>query len=218
VSSNIDLTAALFVDFTVATSTGSAGNSITQDIAEVLPQGAGGGGGGGLVLLEQHTASSSAHLDFTTAITSTYDSYEIELVNVLPASGSNNLYLEFSTDGGVTFDTSAIYDFAFNYSLAGGPNGGGGPVNQTAFDVAGGALGNVNFGANGVIYLRGPLSATLQKSITWNMTYYHDAFNAVFNFTSSGVYKNTAAVNALRFVMGTGNIASGTIRMYGRQK
>jgi len=45
VSSNIDLTAALFVDFTVATSTGSTGNSITQDMAEVLPQGAGGGGG-----------------------------------------------------------------------------------------------------------------------------------------------------------------------------
>jgi hypothetical protein len=47
VSSNIDLTAALFLDFTVATSTGNAGNSFTQDIAEVLPQGAGGGGGGG---------------------------------------------------------------------------------------------------------------------------------------------------------------------------
>jgi len=47
VSANIDLTAALFVDFTAATSTGNAGNLITQDIAEVLPQGAGGGGGGG---------------------------------------------------------------------------------------------------------------------------------------------------------------------------
>src|ERR1019366_1132909 len=58
VSASIDLTAALFVDFTVATSAGSALNSITQDIAEVLPQGAGGGGtAGALVLLEQHTAS-----------------------------------------------------------------------------------------------------------------------------------------------------------------
>ena len=47
VSSNIDLTAALYLDFTVATSAGNVGNSVTQDIAEVLPQGAGGGGGGG---------------------------------------------------------------------------------------------------------------------------------------------------------------------------
>jgi hypothetical protein len=46
VTSNIDLTAALFVDFTVATSAGSALNSITQDIAEILPQGGTGGGGG----------------------------------------------------------------------------------------------------------------------------------------------------------------------------
>ena len=46
VSAPIDLTAALFVDFTIATSVGNTGNAITQDIAEVLPQGAGGGGGG----------------------------------------------------------------------------------------------------------------------------------------------------------------------------
>jgi hypothetical protein len=45
VSSTIDLTAALFLDFTVATSAGNAGNSFTENIAEVLPQGAGGGGG-----------------------------------------------------------------------------------------------------------------------------------------------------------------------------
>ena len=34
---------------------------------------------GALVLLEQHTASSSATLDFTTCITSTYDEYVIEM-------------------------------------------------------------------------------------------------------------------------------------------
>lgn len=178
----------------------------------------GGGGGGGLVLLEQHTASSSASIDFTSAISSTYDTYEIELVNVLPASGSNNLYLEFSTDGGATFDTSAIYDFAYNYALANNTTGGDGHVNQAGFIVAGGALGNVNFGANGIVYLRGPLNATLQKSITWNIAYYHDAFNVIFQETAAGVYKNTTAVNAARFVLQTGNIASGTIRMYGRQK
>lgn len=37
VSSNIDLTAALFIDFTVATSTGSASNSITQRSGGIMP-------------------------------------------------------------------------------------------------------------------------------------------------------------------------------------
>lgn len=40
VSSNIDLTAALFVDFTVATSTGSASNAITQRVGSVMPDSA----------------------------------------------------------------------------------------------------------------------------------------------------------------------------------
>ncbi|MCX6357315.1 MAG: hypothetical protein NT045_05485, partial [Candidatus Aureabacteria bacterium] len=59
VSSTIDLTGVLYVDFTVATSTGNAGNSITQDIAEVLPQGAGGGGGGGSTFAPPYVTSDS---------------------------------------------------------------------------------------------------------------------------------------------------------------
>jgi hypothetical protein len=51
VSSAIDLTAALFVDFTVATSVGAAGNTFTQDIAEVLPQGAGASAAAGSTLV-----------------------------------------------------------------------------------------------------------------------------------------------------------------------
>lgn len=45
VSSNIDLTAALFIDFTVATSTGSASNSITQRGGYISPFVASSGGG-----------------------------------------------------------------------------------------------------------------------------------------------------------------------------
>lgn len=71
-SAAIDLTAALFLDFTVATSAGSGTNSFTQQIAEVLPQGAvgpagatgatgpSGAAGGGSVPTAGWTAQNSA--------------------------------------------------------------------------------------------------------------------------------------------------------------
>jgi hypothetical protein len=57
VSGTIDLTAALFVDFSVTTSTGNAGNSITQRSGAIMPQVATSGGGGGTVSFAQPYAT-----------------------------------------------------------------------------------------------------------------------------------------------------------------
>ena len=71
-----------------------------------------GSGGGGLVLLEQHTASASASLNFTTAITSAYDDYVFKLVGLVPATNNQDIEVRFSTDGGSTWITGT----AFYYS------------------------------------------------------------------------------------------------------
>ena len=46
----------------------------------------GGGGGGSFAILESHTASNSAELDFTTWYSSSYDVYQIEIINILPST------------------------------------------------------------------------------------------------------------------------------------
>src|SRR5271165_3582301 len=67
---------------------------------------AGAQGSGSFVLVEEHTAASSAALNFTTCLTATYDDYDIEFVSLLPASGSNDVMLQVSTNGGSTYDTA----------------------------------------------------------------------------------------------------------------
>jgi hypothetical protein len=183
---------------------------------EVGPLGSGGGGGGALVLLEQHTASSSATLDFTTCITSTYDEYLIEFHQVLPASGSNTFYMRCSTDGGSTYDSGSNYDaaFAYLYDNSGGSSGASG----TAFLLGGTNVAAATMGFNGSLRFFDPLNASLSKGYTQHTFYYHDSLNKMIQQQGSGRYASSAAVNALRFYFGSGDIASGTIRVYGIAK
>jgi hypothetical protein len=195
----------------------TTGHVLTVDPGETLGmKWAAGGGGGALVLLEQHTAANSATLDFTTCISATYDEYLIELHNVLPASGANNFYMRCSTDGGSTYDSGSNYNavFSYLYETGSGNVGAGG----TSFFLAGTNVGNSTMGVCGSLRLFDPLGSSLHKGYRQETFYYHDSLSAVITQTGVGRYKSNAAVNALRFFFGSGNIASGTIRVYGIAK
>ena len=60
----------------------------------------------GLNHLSTATASSSASLDFTSLITSTYDVYLIMLDEIMPATNAADLYLLLSGDNGSSFSSS----------------------------------------------------------------------------------------------------------------
>src|SRR3569833_11598 len=95
----------------------------------------------GLVLLEQHTASASASLVFTTCISSTYDEYQIQIVNLVPATNAVALYLAFSTDGGSTYDTtSGHYTWAQNYAIASSTGGNSGTTTGPGFVIGSSSL------------------------------------------------------------------------------
>lgn len=179
------------------------------------PAGApGGGGGGGLVLLEQHTASASAVLDFTTGITATYDSYMLDIVGLLAASASASLSLQVSTDGGATFETTN-YWYALNYlsSAAGAGN-----LTSAAAGLInlGGYVHTAGEGAMGEVRFRNPASV-LPKEFTINLAALHNDTNR-YVFRGAGWWVNTVAINAIRIKFDTGNITSGTVRLYGIAK
>lgn len=170
-----------------------------------------------LVLLEQHTASSSATLDFTTCISSVYDEYEIHFLNVLAATNSVTFQMLMSTDGGSTYDTSAIYQNNAGIWLVG--------VADAAYNNAatvGILQTNVNnlagYGISGKLTLTSPGSA-MYKSIAGMLNSVDvssgDRFVA---WAIANWYSNATAVNAFRFKMSSGNIASGTVRVYGVAK
>lgn len=187
----------------------------TYRLGSTAQGGAGGGGSSGaLVLLEQQTASNSATLDFAACITSTYDDYLIRLISVLPATAGANLNVRVSTDGGSTYDTSTNYYGAFLY----GPNTGSSGTVQTNTATSFPIFVSVDNtasrgGVAGEMGLFNPLDTSVPTTATFRV--YAAQAAAVFVGSGMGLWFSNTAVNAIRFLMSSGNIASGIIRFYG---
>jgi hypothetical protein len=176
----------------------------------------GGGGSGALVLLEQHTASSSASLAFTSWYSSSYDEYVIEFVTLIPATNGVSLWLQCSTNGGSTYDTtSANYEYGASSQRT---NGIGGGLSNGA--VSGHPWWNTDLsntasaGLSGSGKLFNPGSTAVNKVMIWE-SYGQNTTLDFYFIKWAGRYKSTSAVNAFRVITSSGNIASGTVRIYG---
>ena len=174
---------------------------------------------GGLVLLEEHTASSSAELDFTSWFSSAYDDYTIEIINLVPATNSVSLLLQFSTNGGSTYDSAANYNYARYYSSSTTTDAGNShstTENGLAFwdgDLSNSPAGSVTVSCK----LFGPGNTAVYKMATWTTYGVNAAANYYFQLFG-GHWRNTAAANAFRIITSSGNIASGIVRIYGFNK
>jgi len=177
---------------------------------------------GGLVLLEQHTASTSASLDFTTCITATYDEYLFELLNLIPATNNVNLWLRMSTDGGATYDSGTNYGWSVNRFSSGGGAFSGGNSGQASIVIDGGGAGDKvsnssNYGISGSLRLFSPSSTSLYKAASWQTNMF-SAASSIQPAYGGGFYLSTTAVNAVRFLFSSGNITSGIVRAFGVMK
>jgi hypothetical protein len=186
--------------------------AIASHVATYTPT----GGAGALVLLEQHTAATSATLDFTTCISSTYDDYLIEMLNVLPVTDAVGLQMVTSTDGGSTWLAGTTYHWYMNRSGGAQSNYGDSmPVDGYATGLVGNSASYG--GVSGSVRVYNPLSATAYKSLTLLAAFLaYDGSPEAIN--GMGSIETTTAVNALRFKFSSGNIVSGTIRVYGIAK
>jgi hypothetical protein len=169
---------------------------------------------GSLILLEQHTASSSATLDFTTCITSTYDVYEIVFMNVVPATDNVSFYMRMSTDGGATY-ASGGSDYYYSYIANATATLSGSGAVAAQLQLANSVNTASGRSINGTYRLYNPGGA-LHKSLAGHLN--AAAASGQYEFTGGGLYLSTTAVNAFRFLMSSGNVASGTIRVYGVAK
>ncbi len=184
-----------------------------------------GGGSGSFVLVEQHTASSSASLDFTTCISSTYDEYQIEVVNLIPAS-SANLWLRVSSDGGMTYISSgtpyAYGTFVVTFGGATAPGSSSGS-NQLQLHYSTGGSDLVSStttggGIRGSYRLYKPASTSDSKLLDGQETHFAAASDYYKSMVGGAFLTSGTAVNAFQILFSTGNIASGTVRCYGIAK
>lgn len=179
-------------------------------------------GSGGLVLLESHTASGSAALNFTAFASSTYDDYMIEFVGVLPASNGVSMLMQVSTDGGSSYDSGSNYTWSGNRVYYGGTNQVGAATDtKVRLDIdTGNEIGNAASGGYyATVRFYNVTSSSQVKPLIGDMTFFENGTPPIqVGGSFRAAYLVTTAVNAFTVFFSTGNITSGTIRVYGITK
>jgi len=166
-----------------------------------------------LTLLSAVTASGSATVDMETTFSNTYDAYMLVGNSVVPVNDNPSLLLRLKIGGSYIVSTTYQY-----HSVSSGAGAATYLANNSEVDssvllslgVGNAAPESCNF----VLYTHDPDSITLKHLVHWN--------GVVIDLTptlrtASGVGSNTTigALTGMRLFFGSGNIASGTFRLYG---
>lgn len=167
-------------------------------------------GAGALQLIQSLDASNSASLDFNAIVSSTYGVYQIEMEDLVPQSNNVDFYMRVSTTG--TFDTGNNY---YNNSLLIASSGNA----QLATAISAFAARNAGEISNdagksvcGTLKLYSPQS-TNNRKVLGNIHWQGGAnyINTIVN----GIYLSAIPITGIQFLFSSGNIVSGSIRVYG---
>ena len=178
---------------------------------------------GKMTLISSQTASGSASISFTSGIDSTYPIYRFEFINIHPQNSGEALRVNFSTDSGsnynVTKTTTVFVSQHFeNDSSASLTYITGQDIAQGTGDQILNVLANDNdSGCSGEMFLYNPSSTTFVKHfIARTESFVESGGNPKLQDQFVAGYGNTqSAINAVRFLMTTGNIDEVIIKMYG---
>lgn len=198
-----------------AITAGTDGHVLTRVSSSSLAFAAPAAASGGLVLVQQQTASASATLDFTTWYSSTYDEYWIDILGTLPATDSATLQLKVSTDGGTSWEAGTSYKYAYRYASTNGSSGVVVHAGTSSINMGGGTENTTSTSTHtGHLRLFNPGSATRIKALAVSLQFF-GADGNYYGFDGGAWWATVTAVNGLRFAFDSGNIAEGTIRIYG---
>jgi hypothetical protein len=178
--------------------------------------------GSSLVLLSTQTASSSATIDFTSNIDSTYKEYVFKFFNLHPATDNVNFTFQANVSGASGFnETMTTTSFrayhsedgqysALNYNTADDQAQG------TSYQII--SEGNDNDNDNGLsgeLTLFDPSSTTFVKHFISRCCTYNHGIVGMEDEFAAGYFNTTSAIDEVSFKMSSGNIDAGTIKMYG---
>ena len=177
---------------------------------------------GSMIFISKVTASSSATIDFTSGIDSTYKEYLFTFKNIHPAT--DNVSFQFQADTGTNTNYNQTITSTFFRALHTEDDSTGAEVGyQTALDLAQ-STGFQTFAANigndndqhvsGTLHLFNPSSTTFVKHFKGrnNDSVY---INGIADIFLAGYFNTTSAITRVRFKMSSGNIDAGDICLYG---
>ena len=175
---------------------------------------------GRMTLLQTQTASSSSSVSFTSNIDSTYPIYIFKFINIHPSVDNHIFEFQGNASGGSGFNetiTSTVFrayhtegdstslEYVTSEDLAQG----------TDYQHLANGLGNANDESlSGELTLFNPSNTTFVKNFIAN-TQFSEAGEGSFTHYVAGYFNTTSAIDEISFRMASGNIDSGTIKLYG---
>ena len=177
---------------------------------------------GSQVLLSEQTASASASIEFTSGIDSTYPIYKFEFINCHPSTDSTFLTFNMSTDGGSTYAVTKTSTFFLAYHLESndadtffGYSAAEDLAQSTDFvTISTNSKNDSDIGISGSLEIYNPSSSVFVKHFMAR-TSGSNRLDYQMDVYSAGYGNTTSAIDAVKFVMSSGNIDSGTIKLYG---
>lgn len=211
-----------------------APSAVTANTTLLLPDGAGSSGqvlttngsgtlswgsaSGSWTKISSSTASASATIDFT-GLSSTYKAYMVVLDHVAPATDDVALLVRTSTNNGSSYDSGAsdyIYyvDGVQSNAAANGTSSAGATSIALTSSGAGSGIGNsTSESISGYVHIIGHSTAAYGQ-LVWQTVFSNTVPRLVYN-NGAGQRVTAADIDAIRFLMSSGNIASGVFTLYG---
>ena len=197
-------------------SVGTSGQVLTSNGAGALPtfQAA----GGSLTKIASGTASNSASIEFTNIFSSSYSNYLFVFNKILPATNNVGLYAQLGTGAGPTYVTTG-----YNWANATMINGGSISFTNSTSDAQIGltdlynsyGINNAGNGVNGNMQVLGTNGTSNIASGNFNYSTILASSSTYLAPATDAWTLGAAVYTAIKFYMSSGNIASGTITVYG---
>ena len=181
---------------------------------------------GAMTLIKEQTASASGTISFVNGtsdvvISSTYPIYLFKFINVHPATDNAEFQFNVSIDTGSNYNVAKTTTNFQTYHNEGGTDAG--ISYETGSDLAQGTAAQIlqqNVGndndqcCSGELWLFNPSSTTFVKHFLASSSRI-DGSNYNCGQYVAGYANTTSAVDAVQFSMNSGNLDSGTFKLYG---
>jgi len=175
---------------------------------------------GAIALLNTLTPSGVASTNDTTSFTSTYKNYLITFENITPSVNTTTLQMQFATTGSAFISGSYVSVAQINVSSLVVTDTSTTVMLLTGTRATTAMQTSTLYGFNGAIRLFDPANAVFRKSIVGEVTYAGAGAAVGTTTLAQGIINalfdgNSNAITGVNFSFNSGNIATGTIKIYG---
>ena len=174
-----------------------------------------------LILLATETASSSATISFTSNIDSTYKEYIFKFIDIHPATDQKNLTFQVDTGTNTNYNQTITSSSFYTYHNEGDTTTslqyitGYDQAQGTGFQILSESTGNDNDACVcGTLHLFDPSNTTFVKHFM-SRTQAAEGTGYSGDTYVAGYINTTTAITRVQFKFNSGNIDSGTIKLYG---